>query len=314
MSAEQKKQAIKNLHIIFIKNIFFSGILGFVISYLFFWVLSTKEDIKNNWAWSIIIGIIIAIVAFYFKKDLENKIAKEIDAIGEGRYTQKYVDDLIKDFKKKIKILEESNESEIRNKQSVFNLVRLNQSDASRREDMIRHDPFLQKYQYSEEDFMYQAEKKYTDAESMKKLCAVIKTINKDSWNQLATHAALDALNLQEVDVHKLDSDPEQLLRLDIYVYLRAWLVNSIDNIVMGMKPMPVNYIKLRYLISESEQSPEPIGKYENAFLFLIQRFDMGTFGELIEQDFSSEQIEICKGVSPHLITLIEMLKDFSDR
>ena len=295
MSSKEREQAIENLHMIFMKNMCLSALLGFVVSYPINWLLSLKEDIKNNWVLGAIITILTAIVALYFNKYSKNKIANQINTIKEGLYTQKDFDKLIEDHDRKIKTLEETNrnDSEIRNKQLVSNFVRLNKADSALSENMIRQNRFLRECELNEENFLSNAKKDYTDAESTKKLCAVIKTIKKESWRQFATISACEALDCKKDNRNQLNEEPGKFLRLDIYVYLYAWLVNSIDNIAMGIKPpyMPIKYIQPRY--GTPEKSPD-IEKYDKAFKYLIKLFDEGTFATYPDyKTFDKEEIDI---------------------
>jgi uncharacterized protein YoxC len=163
--------------------------------------------------------------------------------------------------------------------------------------------------------------KSSTDYQSRRNLRAVITTINKRSWNRLATAAASKVFDLKQDDKDRLGYEPEKSLFVDIYIYLCAWLVNSIEvnsidnNIPTYMRYMPVKEIGLNY--HDSNRKIVDIEAYNTALSELIKFFDLGTFAILFDdiQVLSPEQIDICKeGVSPYLTVLIKMLNDFFEK
>jgi hypothetical protein len=90
--------------------------------------------------------------------------------------------------------------------------------------------------------------------------CELI-NIPEDFWQSLALSAAMHVLgsaNPQEVDVN-----PNYFLFQDIYAYLRAWVVCSIDN--DGGKSMPIEVIGLHY---PNTKSPN-VKAYLDALAFI---------------------------------------------
>lgn len=166
--------------------------------------------------------------------------------------------------------------------------------------------------------------KSFNNYQSRRNLRAVITNIKKQSWNRLATAAASKAFKIKQADVGQLNDEHEKYLFVDIYIYLCAWLVNSIEvnsidnNIPTYMRYMPVKEIGLNYHDREQKfKFANDFEAYETALSELIRIFDLGSFARLFDdiQELSPGQIEICQeGVSPYLIVLSKMLKDFFDK
>lgn len=225
----------------------------------------------------------------------------------------------VSDLDKENNLLRQTSQSQMREEQLLINLVRLYEvAPNDLILEIIMNDPALHKRWKIFNDtnvLLSDVKEKCTNWESRKNLGAIIRTIKKDSWKGLATSAALHALEPNLNDTNKLAYDkPEYLLFQDIYIYLYAWLVNSIDNsMTIDILYMPIEDIGLRY---RSKQSPD-IDKYKKAFKFLVNAFDTGDFYIGVEsiQSLSQEQIKICKkGVPLYLNKLIEMLNDFEPR
>ena len=220
----------------------------------------------------------------------------------------------VSDLDEENNLLRQTSESQMKEDQLFINLVRYEDASNDLILKMIIKNPALNERLRNVDNkdvLLSQAKQKCSYWENRKKLGAVIRTIEKESWKGLARSAALYALGVEdEQDDLAYDSD-EYLLSKDIYIYLYAWLVNSIDNsIAIDIFYTPIDDIGLRY---PSEQSPD-IDTYKKAFKFLISAFDTGKFYIGVEdiQPLTTEQREICqKEVSFYLNKLIEMLEDF---
>ena len=151
----------------------------------------------------------------------------------------------------------------------------------------------------------------YSNREDRRKLRSAITRVNKKSWIMLASSAAMYALEIEEGDEAQLSNDPVKYrLFLDLYLYLNAWLVSSIDNdAAIAIPYMPVEDINLHY---PTEDTPE-INVYERAFEFLIKVFNKGLYAKLISESqiVTQDDIEACKKVSIYLNELIIRLNYF---
>lgn len=262
---------------------------------------------------------------------IKEVISKEIKAL-EKQFPEhgqvSALEEQLNSLKLKNNSLEENSDSKVREYLLRLNLVRLNEAAPNLIEQIIFKNLALNKSRtnfHSMPLFLSDAEEDYTSGEIRKNLGAVIRTIKKDSWNRLAKNAALSALNPNLDDIaygpdYIAYGKPGHPLFKDIFIYLYAWLVNSIDNsIPIDTFYTPIDDIGLRY---PSEQSPD-IEKYRKSFEFLVLAFDDGDFYKFIkdiqstspEQSLSIEQIEICKTRVPfYLKKLIKMLDDFESR
>jgi hypothetical protein len=266
------------------------------------------------------VSIVVSIgVSFDMIKEMISKEIKALEKQFPKHEEVSALNEQISKLKIKNKNLEESGDCKVREEQLLINLVRLYEvAPNDLILEIIMNDPALHKRWKIFNDtnvLLSDIKEKCTHWESRKNLGAIIRTIKKDSWKGLATSAALHALGPNLNDTNKLAHDkPEYLLFQDIYIYLYAWLVNSIDNsMTIDILYMPIEDIGLRY---RSKQSPD-IDKYKKAFEFLVNAFDTGDFYIGVEsiQSLSQEQIEICKkGVPLYLNKLIEMLNDFEPR
>jgi hypothetical protein len=106
-------------------------------------------------------------------------------------------------------------------------------------------------------------------------------------WKSLALSSAMHVLGCEREDV---DRDPRYFFFRDIYAYLRAWLVCSIDN--DGGKTMPVNVIGLHY---PNNKSPD-VELYLKAVVFikddLLQRKQMASFFSPAAMQSVKERLE----------------------
>lgn len=301
----------------------------FAVLSIFFIVLTTLPgELKDigiraefiKFILNILTSPITQLTGIFLSFDMIKKIiSKEVKTLERQFPKRQDVDDLNQEISKlntKNKdLVKESSDSKMREEQLLMNLVRLYEVVPN---DMILEiimkDKALQKRWEIFSDtkkILSDAKEKHTKWESRKNLGAVIRTIKKESWEGFAREATLYALEIEDEKHNLASGSPEYLLCKDIYIYLYAWLVNSIDNsIAIDIVYMPIDRIGLRY---PSKQSPD-IDKYERAFLFLISVFDSGKFyiGVKDIQPLTTEQIDICKeGVSFYLKKLIEMLNDF---
>lgn len=266
-----------------------------------------------------IVAIAIALFPFLFsRKRIETKITKQINGFDKtsdyenlknstkSNLTEK--DQKILDLQKQIQDLKESTDTQLNTKQEHYYLARAYVADNSiidRVSFKLDSNFTRANNNYTLEEAKVYLDKIYADSESRTNLRAVIATIKEESWSRLASCAALVALNMKQSDVSQLNTDPEKkLLLIDIYVYLYAWLVSSINN--NAEKLMPVEYIPLRY---PNPKCPE-VEVYKSGFDWLADSFADGEFVRLLNgiQNLEPEEIEICKEIAPYLRKLIIML------
>ena len=327
-----KEYAIYRLIDKFILYINLSFFLGFLPPCFFYLLKHNNIDLKESLIFSSFFSLAVMFISLVFNFDMiEKVISTEIDAV-EQQFP-KTTDVLalkkeIKKLEKKINTLEETTDSKVREYLLRLNLVRLDEAAPDLIEQIIINNSALTKSRKTVNSmpiFLSDVKEDYTNWERRKNLGAVIRTIKEDSWKALAKNAAIFALGCNPDGIAYGPDDIVSgklgnLLFKDIYIYLYAWLVNSIDHsISRDAFYTPIDDIGLHY---PSGQSPD-IGKYTKAFEFLINTFEHGDFYEFIkdiqstfpEQSLSIEQIEICKKeVSLYLNKLIEMLDDFERR
>lgn len=258
---------------------------------------------ENNFTWTVVTTIFFLIGLIPISYDVIHEfVFAEIEVI-EEKYSALSVENI------RLMELEKSSDNNLRKEQQDFYYARLKKAD----ENILNNIKLIDlASRTSSDNNMEEAlsyyDKKYTEDQSRIKLRAVITTIKEDSWIQLATSAALKALDLNPDipgDLNKLKTEQNLSLFKDIYIYLYAWLVSSIDNNIATAIPfMDVQPIGLHY--------PE-IEKYQEAFYFLRKIFDNDMLFEFIDDIpyLSPEEIIICRKISPYLNELITRLNTF---
>ena len=251
---------------------------------------------------------------------IKEVISKEVKALERQLPNREYVDAL----ERSIKELENSNDIKLREEQELLYLAHLFVADEEifKRMDIksFASEAYREKFKTLLDASCY-LQKRFADEQSKRKLRAVITSIENDSWRALATAAATVAFDLQNNYTDEINAQlfakPNNFLVADIYMYLSAWLVSSIDNNIATAIPfMPIEEIGLRYLTLE--QLPD-IDKYEQAFDFLIKVFKNGKFCNFLKvgdgtkkiQELDTEEIKICEEVSSYLEELLIRLKNF---
>lgn len=126
--------------------------------------------------------------------------------------------------------------------------------------------------------------------------CELI-NIPEDFWQSLALSASMYVLNKSISE--EIDVKPNYFLFQDLYAYLRAWLVCSIDN--DGGKPMPIAVIGLHY---PNEESPN-VRIYLDALFFIKN--------DLLERDGPKNICapSILKSVKDRLDQLIQLIDSY---
>lgn len=137
-------------------------------------------------------------------------------------------------------------------------------------------------------------------------------------WRNIATVGALTGLGWQPEDLTRLKEEPYRSLFNDIYIYLKAWLICSIDN-DMDML-MPVEPIGLRYLCDSSLDMPD-IEVYSKVFRSIGELFQSERYKNSIpniedpgvEDPLSTNQTEtkLCIEVASYLKQLPPELEKF---
>lgn len=161
-------------------------------------------------------------------------------------------------------------EQEVNNKfqQNIFDLsVKIENSTSIKNLDKnylsylqqyLGHDNFkLQgvnqelKSQYSEDrlGFKEKLDNDFTNSKNTRKVRCIIHDLNDTFLHQLAVEGIIHGLDLKLDDVLERTKTGNDLhsLRVDIYAYLSAWLICSIDNdlgVLMSIEPIGMRYMK----------------------------------------------------------------------
>ena len=253
----------------------------------------------------------IPILFFVFGFDMiKELIAAEIEGLEKNLPKHEEISDL----KKQISDWQVSSESNLIKEQHLSYLARAYVVDEKISKQFNWINLTLQPYSNdfdNSKEFHEHLEKRFYNNEMRGKLRAVVISIKEKSWIQLATFAARHALCIKKEDINLLKTEPEYFLFLDIYLYLYAWLVSSIDNdFATPTRYMPVKDIGLRY---PTEESPD-IDAYNKAFYCLIKLFETGDFVNRFSriQELTEEQKETCKEISVYLTELMIRIKEFN--
>ena len=171
---------------------------------------------------------------------------------------------------------------------------------------------------HSLSQFMEGLEHSYSGRENKMRLRCAIHRLPDRFWENIATAGALTGLGWQRKDLTKLEEEPYRLLFNDIYIYLKAWLICSIDNDTDML--MPVEPIGLRYLCDSSLDVPD-IEVYRKAFLSIGEIFRSELYRESIpgiknpgvEDPLSTNQTgtKLCIEVASYLERLLPELEKF---
>lgn len=129
--------------------------------------------------------------------------------------------------------------------------------------------------------------------------CILRSLPNKDFFEDIATIATMHVLDLREDEQEMLSQDPQYLLWRDIYIFMKAWLICSIDN--YREDSMPISTIGLNYPTKERPSKQV----YAAAFNYISKDVLTREFAREQLQDNSAAVRKLQEGIS-RLLDLIE--------
>jgi hypothetical protein len=147
----------------------------------------------------------------------------------------------------------------------------------------------------------------YYSRNQQRELRDLVHKITDRSWKILATEATYTALELP--DSKQLTGTAEHMFYSDLYLYLNAWLVSSIDNNVAEIIPyMPIDDIPPRY----PSQDHPAINYYIEACDILCRVFEEGQFERLIRQDqrLTTQEQKICIRLGKYMNELSRLIQE----
>ena len=128
----------------------------------------------------------------------------------------------------------------------------------------------------------------------------ILRTLSEDDWETIALEACIRTLGKEnDLDIQIEKDDELTILWQDINIYLKAWLVLSIDY----NRKLPIDYIEQRY---PSKQSPDS-WTYIRILRYIRHKFSYSDdLLKLIRDEYRSQAIEV---LEDHLDFLIEELR-----
>jgi hypothetical protein len=319
-SSRSRTESQASSRIIFFILLFIVAvIIIFSLTIIIYVLLSKyKIELKDNFILATIASYLLPIASFLVSFDMVKEIvAAEIEALEKAKSDDiNKLRSLNQELHSRNQELEQSSDSEVRQSQERYYMARAYVADEEIIDKRLRLEkitsPGYKKYYNSLEEAKDYFEQMYESREDRARLRTALVKISKESWIKLATEAAKAGLRPERVDAATLNNDPvKQLLFLDIYLYLSAWLVSSVDNDVASAIPyMPVEDIGLHY---PNEQKPN-LKIYEEAFRYLRKAFKSGLYVEIIQecQTVTPEEKDVCQKISEYMDELVLRLKVFS--
>ncbi len=271
-------------------------------------------DVKENFAFNTLLPIGVTFAGLLISFDLTKEIVnKEVRTL-EQHLTIDH--DELEELRRRNKELEDSMDSRLRQEQQKYYLARAYIADNESMDwiSFERQTHYIHQSQYKNTDEAKSfLQRIYFNRQSRRKLQLAIAKIESQSWVNLASDAAVVALEEEGADEKRLNNDPlMNHFFMDIYLYLDAWLVSSIDNDVSPILPfMPIEDIGFHY---PSSEKPD-LEAYKRAFNFLVEVFDRGMFDQLISdvQVLTKEEVETCRAITLYLNELLIRINDFAN-
>jgi hypothetical protein len=219
------------------------------VSLAFFSAVIQVWGIPAQWGMSgaakDILGPLSAAIAVKLSYDfIRDVIATEFDAA-----TKKLEDEvnarLLEDIKE---IREKIDNSHIKQSLDVKYLAYLKQTLGAEKLHLQEVSSSL-KEEYSENrsEFENKLDKDFEDSRKIREVRCIIHELTEEFLQQLAVKGIADALGLEIKEANERTNSGNDLcsLRVDVYAYLSAWLICSIDNDI-GLL-MPIQPIGMRY-------------------------------------------------------------------
>ncbi|MBD2690932.1 hypothetical protein [Anabaena catenula] len=257
---QTKEQTINNLVVFYL---FCIGLTVFLAA-INVWDFPIKQGLLG-----LLSGIPFFILGYDFIKDV---IATEFDAA-------------IKNIEKRLKNEFQQEIKELQNQhQSFFDRKYMSYIKQSLQEDTLKLKrvtlELKEEFAENPDEFHKNLDEEFQNSKDSIKVRSIIHDLNNNDefLQNLAVRGIIDGLALKDEEIKKrvnIEGDLYQL-RLDIYVYLSAWLICSIDNDLGSF--MPIDPIGMGY---KNENDKPDKKSYEKVITAIVKLIESEKFTEL---------------------------------
>ncbi|MBW4539583.1 MAG: hypothetical protein KME43_10630 [Myxacorys chilensis ATA2-1-KO14] len=278
----------------------FSVILSFLLAAISIWKIPIEQGVLG-----VITTATLVVLGYDFVKDV---IATEFDAA-----TKNIEEGVRNEFRQEIQLLQiQLKNSNIRQRLDQNYLSYLKQSLGYENLKLQEVNSEL-KEAYSEDRLAFgkKLDEEFRNSKASREVRCVIQDLNKEFLQQLAIQGIVDGLELELKEVLERTRAGNDLhsLRVDIYAYLSAWLVCSIDNDLGFL--MPIQPIGMRYMNKVGAPDKETYKKIIGAIADCILTNQFKNLSSYPENDpLSSELTRIT--VVNYLNQFIELIDQYS--
>jgi uncharacterized protein YeeX (DUF496 family) len=295
-AVQTRKQTITHL----VGFYLFSVIFAFLLAAINIWNFPVNQGI-----FGLITTAALVVLGYDFVKDV---IETEFDAA-----TQNIEEDVRNELRKEIEALQNQiKNSNIRRHLDQNYLSYVKQSLGYESLKLQEVNTELKKA-YTEDRIAFgqKLDEGFKNNKASREVRCIIHDLPKEFFQQLAIQGIVDGLDLslREVLERSRSGRDLQSLRVDIYAYLSAWLICSIDN-DLGLF-MPIQPIGMRYINENGEPNRESYKKIIRSIVNCILTDQFKNLSSYPDSDpLSSESAK--ETVVDHLNQFIKLINEYS--